>query len=75
MAPPVIVLPQVEESVDDGIHDGVETREDEQRVLDPLAELVEQLRVADEPVVGSNPHYLDRRKHANILRSLMCLEE
>ena len=55
---PGLVLPEVEESVHDRVHDGVEASEDEQRVLDPLPQLVEQLGVADEPDVGSNPRSL-----------------
>lgn len=51
MASPRLVLPQVEESVHDRVHDGVDASKDEQGSLDTLVELVERLVVAKEPEI------------------------
>ena len=51
LASPRLVLPQVEESVHDRVHDGVDASKDEQGSLDTLVELVERLVVAKEPEI------------------------
>ena len=43
------VVPDLEEPVDDGVHDGVEAGEEEQRFLDPLVDVLERLLVDHEP--------------------------
>ncbi len=42
-------LPQIEESVDDGVHDGVGAGKDEEQILHPLVNVGERLLVDQKP--------------------------